>query len=138
MHDGSGRTPRDCLEYGRKLDGELLRIVIAHLLTGQSELSTATGNNGEDWHLSCTVQPLALPNIKAKFFYLGRRRVKISIQGLNSVVMTFLLLELLPWQGMPHILFAFQLSFPHKTLLLMSSNQQEIHDWYRSLIAAVR
>lgn len=64
--------------------------------------------------------------------------MKISIQGLNSVVMTFLLLELLPWQGMPHILFAFQLSFPHKTLLLMSSNQQEIHDWYRSLTAAVR
>lgn len=138
MHDGSGRTPRDSLEYGRKLDGELLRIVIAHLQTGQSEISTATGNNGEDWHLSCTVQPLASPNIKAKFFYLGRRRVKISIQGLNSVVMTFLLLELLPWQGMPHILFAFQLSFPHKTLLLMSSNQQEIHDWYRSLTAAVR
>uniref|UniRef100_A0A8C3E6H0 Rho guanine nucleotide exchange factor 39 n=1 Tax=Corvus moneduloides TaxID=1196302 RepID=A0A8C3E6H0_CORMO len=30
------------------------------------------------------------------------------------------------------------LSFPQKTLLLMSSNQQEIHDWYRSLTAAVR
>uniref|UniRef100_A0A8C3NW60 Rho guanine nucleotide exchange factor 39 n=1 Tax=Cyanoderma ruficeps TaxID=181631 RepID=A0A8C3NW60_9PASS len=30
------------------------------------------------------------------------------------------------------------LSFPHKTLLLMSSNQQEINDWYRSLTAAVR
>ncbi|XP_058280206.1 rho guanine nucleotide exchange factor 39 isoform X3 [Hirundo rustica] len=30
------------------------------------------------------------------------------------------------------------LSFPHKTLLLMSNNQQEINDWYRSLTAAVR
>ncbi|NXU54073.1 ARG39 factor, partial [Turnix velox] len=30
------------------------------------------------------------------------------------------------------------LSFPHKTLLLMSSNQQDINDWYRSLTAAVR
>ncbi|OWK58761.1 Rho guanine nucleotide exchange factor 39 [Lonchura striata] len=30
------------------------------------------------------------------------------------------------------------LSFPHKTLLLMSCNQQEINDWYRSLTAAVR
>ncbi|KAI1240193.1 Rho guanine nucleotide exchange factor 39, partial [Lamprotornis superbus] len=29
------------------------------------------------------------------------------------------------------------LSFPHKTLLLMSSNQQEINDWYQSLKAAV-
>uniref|UniRef100_A0A8D2MKA3 Rho guanine nucleotide exchange factor 39 n=1 Tax=Zonotrichia albicollis TaxID=44394 RepID=A0A8D2MKA3_ZONAL len=30
------------------------------------------------------------------------------------------------------------LSFPHKTLLLMSSNQQEINDWYQNLTAAVR
>uniref|UniRef100_A0A8C3MSN7 Uncharacterized protein n=1 Tax=Geospiza parvula TaxID=87175 RepID=A0A8C3MSN7_GEOPR len=30
------------------------------------------------------------------------------------------------------------LSFPHKTLLLMSSNQQEINDWYQSLTAVVR
>ncbi|NWS88854.1 ARG39 factor, partial [Toxostoma redivivum] len=30
------------------------------------------------------------------------------------------------------------LSFPQKTLLLMSSNQQEINDWYQSLKAAVR
>uniref|UniRef100_A0A8C3V7C3 Rho guanine nucleotide exchange factor 39 n=1 Tax=Catharus ustulatus TaxID=91951 RepID=A0A8C3V7C3_CATUS len=30
------------------------------------------------------------------------------------------------------------LSFPHKTLLLMSTNQQEINDWYQSLKAAVR
>ncbi|XP_054666556.1 rho guanine nucleotide exchange factor 39 isoform X2 [Grus americana] len=30
------------------------------------------------------------------------------------------------------------LSFPHKTLLLMSSDQQDINDWYRSLTAAVR
>uniref|UniRef100_A0A8B9NI67 Rho guanine nucleotide exchange factor 39 n=1 Tax=Accipiter nisus TaxID=211598 RepID=A0A8B9NI67_9AVES len=30
------------------------------------------------------------------------------------------------------------LSFPHKTLLLMSSEQQDIHDWYQSLTAAVR
>uniref|UniRef100_A0A8C5U8T1 Rho guanine nucleotide exchange factor 39 n=1 Tax=Malurus cyaneus samueli TaxID=2593467 RepID=A0A8C5U8T1_9PASS len=29
------------------------------------------------------------------------------------------------------------LSFPHKTLLLMSCNQQDINDWYRSLTAAV-
>ncbi|KAK2512209.1 Arhgef39 [Columba guinea] len=35
-------------------------------------------------------------------------------------------------------LFAFQLSFPHKTLLLMSSDQEDIDDWYRSLTAAVR
>ncbi|NXW38673.1 ARG39 factor, partial [Phaetusa simplex] len=30
------------------------------------------------------------------------------------------------------------LSFPHKTLLLMSSDQQDINDWYQSLTAAVR
>ncbi|XP_008943160.1 PREDICTED: rho guanine nucleotide exchange factor 39 [Merops nubicus] len=30
------------------------------------------------------------------------------------------------------------LSFPHQTLLLMSSDQQDINDWYRSLTAAVR
>ncbi|XP_069736737.1 rho guanine nucleotide exchange factor 39 isoform X2 [Phaenicophaeus curvirostris] len=30
------------------------------------------------------------------------------------------------------------LSFPHKTLLLMSSDQEDINDWYRSLTAAVR
>uniref|UniRef100_A0A672TW51 Rho guanine nucleotide exchange factor 39 n=1 Tax=Strigops habroptila TaxID=2489341 RepID=A0A672TW51_STRHB len=30
------------------------------------------------------------------------------------------------------------LSFPHKTLLLMSSDQQDINDWYQSLAAAVR
>uniref|UniRef100_A0A8C0B3Z9 Rho guanine nucleotide exchange factor 39 n=1 Tax=Buteo japonicus TaxID=224669 RepID=A0A8C0B3Z9_9AVES len=30
------------------------------------------------------------------------------------------------------------LSFPHKTLLLMSSEQQDIDDWYQSLTAAVR
>ncbi|NXM77779.1 ARG39 factor, partial [Serilophus lunatus] len=30
------------------------------------------------------------------------------------------------------------LSFSHKTLLLMSSDQQDINDWYRSLTAAVR
>uniref|UniRef100_A0A663FHD8 Rho guanine nucleotide exchange factor 39 n=1 Tax=Aquila chrysaetos chrysaetos TaxID=223781 RepID=A0A663FHD8_AQUCH len=30
------------------------------------------------------------------------------------------------------------LSFPHKTLLLMSSEQQDINDWYQSLTAAVR
>ncbi|NWI88557.1 ARG39 factor, partial [Pitta sordida] len=30
------------------------------------------------------------------------------------------------------------LSFPHKTLLLMSSDQQDINDWYWSLTAAVR
>ncbi|XP_008496410.1 rho guanine nucleotide exchange factor 39 [Calypte anna] len=30
------------------------------------------------------------------------------------------------------------LSFPHKRLLLMSSDQQDINDWYRSLTAAVR
>lgn len=35
-------------------------------------------------------------------------------------------------------LFAFQLSFPHKTLLLMSSDQQDVNDWYQSLKAAVR
>uniref|UniRef100_A0A493T3W6 Rho guanine nucleotide exchange factor 39 n=1 Tax=Anas platyrhynchos platyrhynchos TaxID=8840 RepID=A0A493T3W6_ANAPP len=30
------------------------------------------------------------------------------------------------------------LSFPHKTLLLMSSDQQDVNDWYQSLKAAVR
>ncbi|XP_055646331.1 rho guanine nucleotide exchange factor 39 isoform X2 [Falco peregrinus] len=30
------------------------------------------------------------------------------------------------------------LSFPHKTLLLMASDQEDINDWYRSLTAAVR
>ncbi|NXA44816.1 ARG39 factor, partial [Nothocercus julius] len=30
------------------------------------------------------------------------------------------------------------LSFPHKTLLLMSSDQQDINDWYQSLKAAIR
>uniref|UniRef100_A0A8D0F6J9 Rho guanine nucleotide exchange factor 39 n=1 Tax=Strix occidentalis caurina TaxID=311401 RepID=A0A8D0F6J9_STROC len=30
------------------------------------------------------------------------------------------------------------LSFPHKTLLLMSSDQQDINEWYQSLTAAVR
>lgn len=125
------------MEYGRKLD-ELPRILIAHLQTGQNELSTLTGNNGQDWHLFCTVQSLASLNIKTKFFCVGRKRVKISMHGLNSVVMIFPLLQLLPWQGMPQILLVFQLSFPHKTLLLMSSNQQEINDWYRSLTAAVR
>uniref|UniRef100_A0A8C0EK77 Rho guanine nucleotide exchange factor 39 n=1 Tax=Bubo bubo TaxID=30461 RepID=A0A8C0EK77_BUBBB len=30
------------------------------------------------------------------------------------------------------------LSFPHKTLLLMSSDQQDVNDWYQSLTAAVR
>ncbi|NXX83447.1 ARG39 factor, partial [Urocolius indicus] len=30
------------------------------------------------------------------------------------------------------------LSFPHKTLLLMSTDQQDINDWYQSLKAAVR
>lgn len=130
VDDGSGRTPRDSLEYGRKPDDELL--------SSQNELSTMTGNNGQDWHFFCIVQPLASLNIKANFFCLGRKRVKISMQGLNSVMMIFLLLQLLPWQGMPQILFVFQLSFPHKTLLLMSSNQQEINDWYRSLTAAVR
>lgn len=60
---------------------------------------------------------------------------------LSSVVMALLLSELLPWQGMPEwqqIVFAFQLSFPHKRLLLMSSDQQDINDWYLSLTAAVR
>ncbi|XP_010723592.1 rho guanine nucleotide exchange factor 39-like [Meleagris gallopavo] len=30
------------------------------------------------------------------------------------------------------------LSFPHKTLLLMSTDQQDINDWHQSLTTAVR
>lgn len=63
VDNGSRRTPRNSLEYARKPDDELLRILIAHLQTCQNELWT--GNNGQDWHLFCTVQPLASLNIKA-------------------------------------------------------------------------